>query len=207
VINRYITESLVGFKRGIHVDISDAPDTVPAPDEAVPDFADWEDPDAVVRDGPIRERLLDVIVQVREPTKVAVIAERADCDTGTAREYLQWFASMGIVREHAGRPVRYERNESYLFWRRVERIRREAAQDEIVTELSETVAAIEQYRERFDVDTPGAVPLVDASDEASVEAVWEAVSDWKTLERRAALLEAALQDGYSARGSIDSVDV
>lgn len=188
------------------MDVSDTPDDTPGPDEERPDFSDWESPETVTRGGPIRERLLDVIVQIREPTKVAVIAERADCDTETAREYLGWFASMGIVREHAGRPVRYERNESYLFWRRVERIRQEHSEDEIVDELAEAVEAIEEFRERYDADDPGAVSLVEASHEASIEAVWDALSEWKTLERRAALLETALQGWHSSRGSVGSVD-
>jgi hypothetical protein len=38
-------------------------------------------------------RLLDVIIQVREPTTIAAVADRVGCDTETAREYLKWFAS------------------------------------------------------------------------------------------------------------------
>jgi predicted ArsR family transcriptional regulator len=136
------------------MDITETPEGILGTDEESPDFGDWEDPETLLKDQPTRERLLDVAMQTREPTKVAVIAERADCDTETAREYLEWFTWMGIVREHAGRPVRYERNESYLFWRRVERSREAYSEEEIVSELTDTVEAIAEYREQFDAEAP-----------------------------------------------------
>jgi predicted ArsR family transcriptional regulator len=188
------------------MDASDPSEAVPGPDEEPPEFDDWDSPEAVLTDGPIRERLLDVLLQVREPTRVATIAERVDCDPETAREYLRWFASLGIAREHAGRPVRYERNESYLFWRRVERIRERYSEEGIVEELSAAVEAIESFRDRFDAESPGAVSLVDSDGEETVEARWEALSEWKTLERRAALLDAARRDPPSPDGRIGSID-
>lgn len=145
-------------------------------------------------------------MQTREPTKVAVIADRADCDTETAREYLEWFTSMGIVREHAGRPVRYERNESYLFWRRVEQIREAYSEEEIVSELTDTVEAIAEYREQFDAKEPGDVSLVEASRDGVIEDAWEALSTWKTLERRAEVLDRARQDENPYRGSVGSIN-
>lgn len=127
-----------------------------------PDFSEWDDPEKVLKGGSIRERLLDVVLQVREPTKVAKIAERADCDTETARDYLEWFTEMGIVREHAGRSVRYERNGSFLQWRRIESIRQEYTQSEIVERLQETVEQVAAYREQFDADSPDEVSLADS---------------------------------------------
>jgi predicted ArsR family transcriptional regulator len=187
------------------MDITDTPDDIPGPDEKAPDFGDWEDPETLLKDRPIRERLLDVIMQTREPTKVAEIAEQADCDTETAREYLEWFTSMGIVREHAGRPVRYERNESYLFWRRVEQIREEYSEEEIVSELTDTVEAIAEYREQFDADTPDEISLMEVSDGA-IEEAWEALSSWKTLERRAEVLDRARQDENASKGGVGSIN-
>lgn len=176
---------------------SKTPDDILGPDEEAPDFSDWDSPEAVLTEGPIKDRLLDVIMQVREPTKVAVIADRVGCDTETAREYLKWFASLGIVREHSGRPATYERNESYLSWRRVETIRRQHSEEELVEELTQVVERIEAYRERYDAESPGAVSLVDSTHKGSIEDVWGDLSDWQTLERRVDLLDAARQDGYS----------
>jgi hypothetical protein len=149
--------------------------------------------------------MLDVIVQLREPTKVSTIATRADCDTETARDYLEWFAEMGMVRERSGRPVRYERNDSYLKWRRIEQIRQQYSEDEIVERLKETLEAATEYRDRFDAHAPDDVSLLEESHEESVEAVWEAVSTWKTLEERAALLDAARREDSSG-GHTEPID-
>lgn len=184
------------------MDLTDVPD-VRAPDEEAPAFSELDDPVDVVTAGPVRERLLDVVVQLRSPTKVATIAERASCDEGTARNYLEWFASMGIVREHGERPVRYERNDSYLRWRRVERLRADLTEAEIVDELAAVVDAIETYREEFGVDDPDDVSLLDA--DRDVASVWEDVSRWKTLERRAELLDEARR--ASGSGDVGAADV
>jgi predicted ArsR family transcriptional regulator len=176
------------------MDMTETPDRMPGKDEEPPDFDAWESPEELMEGGSTRERMLDVMMQVREPTKVSEIAERADCDTETARDYLEWFTEMGMVRELPGRPVRYERNDSYLKWRRVEQIREQYSETEIVERLKDTLDAAEEYRERFDAESPEEVSLVDASRDGEVEAIWEAVSDWKTLEERAALLDAARRD-------------
>jgi predicted ArsR family transcriptional regulator len=188
------------------MDITETPEDIPGIDEESPDFGDWGDPETLLKDQPIRERLLDVIMQTREPTKVAVIAEQANCDTETAREYLEWFTSMGIVREHAGRPVRYERNESYLFWRRVEQIREAYSEEEIVSELTDTVDAIAEYREQFDAETPDEVSLLEVNYDGAIEDAWEALSAWKTLERRAEVLDRARQDENTHSGSVGSIN-
>lgn len=170
------------------MDPTEATDVVD-PDVEPPDFDDWAPPEEVVEDRPTRERLLDVVLQLRTPTKVSEVAERASCGTETARDYLEWFATMGIARRVDDRPARYERNDEYLRWRRVQRIRSTHSEPEIVDALASTVDAIEGYRDEFGVESPDDVSLLDA--DRDVEAVWEAVSEWKTLERRAELLDAA----------------
>jgi hypothetical protein len=176
------------------MDITDIPDDAYAGDESPPDFDDLESPESLLKGGPIRERLLDVITGLRTPTKVSTIAEYADCDTETARDYLNWFDEMGIVHRHDGRPVRYERNDAYFWWRRVDRLREEYTERELVDELASTTDELDVYRERFDAATPDEVSLVEASKDMSTEAAWEALSEWQTLERRAALLDAAHRD-------------
>ncbi|MBX0297254.1 DUF7342 family protein [Haloarcula nitratireducens] len=187
------------------MDFTETPAEMPGEDEEPPDFEAWESPEELLTGGPIRERLLDVVLQLREPTKVSEIAARADCDTETAREYLEWFTTMGMVQELPGRPVRYKRNESYLQWRRVEHIRQQYSQSEIVEELTETLAAAKEYRQRFDAETPDNVSLVAASHDEAVEDVWEAVSTWQTLEERAALLDAARRNDPSG-GRVSKAD-
>lgn len=176
------------------MDITDSPDDAYTDDESTPDLDDIESPDVLLKGGSIRERLLDVVIGLQTPTKVSDIADFADCDTETARDYLEWFDEMGLVHRHDGRPVRYERNDAYFQWRRIDRIGDEYSEREIIEALSDTIDQIEAYRERFDVDGPDAVSLVEASRDMATEDAWEALSEWKTLERRAALLDAARRD-------------
>lgn len=159
--------------------------------EEPPDFEAWKDPADLFEGASIKERMLDVIVQVREPTKVSTIADRVDCDVETARNYLNWFTDLGLVRKHTGRPVRYERNESFLRWRRIEQIRTQYADNEIVDELQSVMGEIQEYQDRFGAEAPEHVSLKKAGADSSVADVWEALSEWQTLERRAELLDAA----------------
>ncbi|QFU84373.1 DUF7342 family protein [Natronorubrum aibiense] len=182
------------------MDLTDTPDDIRDSTKNPPDFTEWDSPEEVLKGGPTRERLLSVILQLRTPTKVSRIAEQADCDTETARDYLEWFTSMGMTREISGRPVRYERNESYLQWRRVEQIRDQYSEAEIVEELKETIKQLEEYRAQFDADSPEDVSLMDHTKEASVEEVWEALSEWKTLKQRAELLDTARQNAHPSSG-------
>jgi hypothetical protein len=107
---------------------------------------------------------------------------------------------MGMVHRHDGRPVRYERNNAYFQWRRIDRLRDKYAEQELVDELTDTLDKIEAYRTQFDADDPNEISLVEASREMTTEDAWEALSEWKTLERRATLLDAARRD-HPASGS------
>ena len=180
------------------MDLTDVPDGT-GKDAEPPDFEEWSDPEESLKQGPTRERVLDVVLQLHEPTKVSVVAERADCDPETARDYLRWFADMGVARESPGRPVRYERNDSYLRWRRREHVRSSLSDEEIAEELAKTLEGIEEYRVKYDAGSPEEVSLLgvaESSDE--VESVWRDLSDWKTLERRAETLDEARREGASA---------
>ncbi len=175
------------------MDLTDIPDDAYDGEESPPDIDALESPDSLLNDGSIRERLLDVVIGLRTPTKVSTIADRADCDTETARDYLEWFDEMGMVQRHDGRPVRYERNDAYFQWRRIDRIREEYSEQEIVDALGDTLEQIEDYRTQFDATHPDEVSLVDTTQEQnlSTEAAWEALSEWETLKQRAELLDAA----------------
>ena len=191
----------------ISMDLTDIPDDAYDGDGSTPDRSAFESPDTLLTGGSIRERLLDTLITIRTPTKVSTIADRADCDTETARDYLAWFAEMGMVRRYDGRPVRYERNDAYFEWRRINQIREEYSEAELVDLLSDVIDEIDTYRDRFDADSPDEVSLVDASRTTSTEAAWEALSEWETLERRAALLDAARRGDSAGVDTPHSIDV
>jgi len=175
------------------MDLTDIPDEAYAGDESPPDLDELDTPDSLLKNGPIRERLLDSVIGLRTPTKVSTIADRADCDTETARDYLDWFHEMGLVHRHDGHPARYKRNDAYFQWRRLNKVREDYSDQEIIDALAATLDEIESYRTQFDAQHPDDVSLVDATREQdlSTEAAWEALSEWETLERRAALLDTA----------------
>ena len=179
------------------MDLTGIPDKAYDGDESPPNFDELTFPDSLLTSGPTRERLFDAVVGLRTPTKVSTIADVADCGTETARDYLEWFNEMGMVHCHDGRPVRYERNDAYFQWRRIDQIREDYSEQEIVDALSDTIDEIEAYRTQFDAQHPDEVSIVDATQEQnfSTEAAWEVLSEWETLERRAALLDAARRNG------------
>ncbi len=189
------------------MDITDIPDDAYAGEESPPDIDELESPESLLKGGPIRERVLNVVTGLRTPTKVSDIADLADCDTETARDYLKWFDEMGMVHRHDGRPVRYERNDAYFQWRRIDRIREDYSAQEIVETLSDTLEQIEDYREQFDANDPNGVSLLEASRNMSTEDAWEALSEWKTLERRAALLDAARRDHPVSSSTTGHIDI
>jgi len=75
---------------------------------------------------------------------------------------------MGMVHRHDGRPVRYERNDAYFQWRRIDQFREEYSEQEIVDALADTIDEIKAYRTQFDAQHPDEVSLVDATQEQNL---------------------------------------
>ena len=191
------------------MDLTDIPDDAYAGEESPPALDGLESPASLLTGGPIRERLLDVVVGLRRPTKVSTVADRADCDTETAREYLRWFDEIGMVQRHDGRPARYERNNAYFRWRRIDRLRNEYTEQELVDMLTDVLEQIDTYSTQFGATHPDEVSLVEATrkQELSTEAAWQALSEWETRERQAELLDAARREYPPAGRTADRVDV
>jgi len=55
------------------MDLTDIPNEAYGDGESRPDFDELASPDSLFKSGPIRERLLDVVVGLRTPTKVSTI--------------------------------------------------------------------------------------------------------------------------------------
>jgi len=152
--------------------------------------------DGVRRDGPPRferpfkdedtkQRVYSTVLHAREPMTAAEIAEQADCSTESARTHLSFYADLGIVIAHDGRSVRYERNDDYFEWRRVDQLAQKHTLDELQARVSELTGKIEAYREEYDADSPAAVDVL-AYDAAQIDDVYADLGDWGTVieERR-----------------------
>lgn len=69
----------------------------PGPAEGIPTIDNPFD-----RDEDAERRVYGTVLGVRGPIAARAIADRASCDPRTAREYLDWFARLEIVRKHGG---------------------------------------------------------------------------------------------------------
>ncbi len=132
-----------------------------------------------------KQRVYGAVLHARDPMTAAEIAERADCSEESARTHLSFYADLGIVICHEGRPVRYERNDDYFEWRRVNELARKNTIDELQARVSELTDQIEEYRDGYGANSPGKVNVLEF-DAERVDDVYVELGDWATLiaERR-----------------------
>lgn len=141
---------------------------------------------------PADDRVYHVAVQLHEPTRVATIAERADCAVDTARRHLRKLVDIGVLEQTGESPDTFARNESYFEWRKLNRLAQlsQAERRDRLRELSEQAAS---FRQRFDAEDPSGVDALEHADHADVEAVWRDLDDWQTIRERIERLEAVRQ--------------
>ena len=163
-------------------------------EEEPPELEAFEEPDELLAGDRTRDDFLSVAMQLRDPTTIAEIAARAGRGKDSAREYMRWFETIGLVRRASEDPEQYETNQSYLYWRRVDRIRSDYQDTEIVERLEAVLDELDEFRERYATASPDEIDIVPTARErdVDVEDVWEDVSRWKTLIARRNLLEDGL---------------
>jgi predicted transcriptional regulator len=164
-------------------------------DEETPVFEDWEEPSSVVSGDRTRDDFLDVALQLREPATVSEIAERADRGEDSAREYMRFFAEIGVVERVTERPELYRTDRDYLRWRQVRRVNQEHEPEEIAEMLSEVTGRVERYRDEFGVELPEEVSVSEYAEEHNegVEEVWQKLAEWKTDAERRRIFDEALK--------------
>ncbi len=177
-----------------------------ADDEQVPEF-DLVPAEDLVRGERTRDDFFDAVLSLDNPQTAGEVADRAGHGVDAAREYLEWFERMGIVTQVGESPATYRRNQEYLDWRRVQRLREEYTDDELVEMLEQAAGRDEEFAEAFGVERPEMVSITDyaSTTTQSVTAVWEDVTAWLTIRRRIALLERALTGTAEASGSQPAV--
>ena len=132
-----------------------------------------------------KQRVYGAVLHAREPMTAAEIAERADCSEESARTHLSFYTDLGIVIRHEGRPVRYERNDDYFEWRRVNELAQGHTVEELQARVSELTDRIETYRDEYGAETPAAVDVLEF-DAERIDDVYADLGDWATVieERR-----------------------
>ena len=146
--------------------------------------------DRPFEDEDTKQRVYGAVLHARDPMTAAEIAERADCSTESARTHLSFYADLGIVIRHEGRPVRYERTDVYFEWRRVNELARENSVEELQTRVSELTDRIEEYQERYDADSPAEVDVLEF-DAEQIDDVYVELGQWATAVEERALHERA----------------
>ncbi|MCL9817509.1 DUF7342 family protein [Natronocalculus amylovorans] len=144
-----------------------------------------------------KQRVYGAVLHAREPMTAAEIAERADCSTESARTHLSFYNDLGIVIYHEGRPARYERNDDYFEWRRVNELRVNNTIEELQARVSELTNQIEAYRDEYSVDSPAEVDAL-AFDPAQIDDVYVALGDWATAIEERHLHERARRASASS---------
>lgn len=159
-----------------------------------PDFEVLVPPEEAVRGDRTRDDFLDAVLGLDSPATASDVADLAGHGVDAAREYLAWFERMGVVTKATDSPATYQRNQEYLDWRRVQRLRREYSTEELLDLLEEESDRLAALRREFDAADPTDVAIAahaEATDR-SVEEVWERLTAWRTARRQVALLERAL---------------
>ena len=146
--------------------------------------------DRPFEDEDTKQRVYGTILHARDPLTAAEIADRADCSEDAARSHLSFYTDLGIVIRHEGRPVRYERNDDYFEWRRVNELAREHSVDELQACVSELTDQIETYRDEYGADSPADVDVLEF-DADDVDDVYVDLSDWATAVEDRRLHERA----------------
>lgn len=160
-----------------------------------PDFDGLTPPEEVVRGDRTRDDFFDAVLGLGSPSTASEVADRAGHGVDAAREYLEWFERMGVVTRVTDTPATYKRNQEYLNWRRVQRLKAEYATEDLLAHLQTETERDEEFAAEFGAESPTAVSIANHASETgrSVEDVWKDVSAWKTTRRRIELLERALQ--------------
>lgn len=150
-----------------------------------------------------KQRVYGAILHAREPMTAAEIADQAGCSGESARAHLSFYTDLGIVIRHEGRPVRYERNEDYFEWRRVNELAQTNTVEELQERVSELTNRIEEYRDEYDVDSPADVDVLEFSPE-EIDDIYVDLGDWATAIEERRLHERARRKAASPTASSHS---
>ncbi len=148
------------------------------------------------------QRVYDLLVGTQSFLPAQEFAERADCSETAARNALEQLAEMGIAQRRDGRPARYQRNESYLRWKRIESLTREHGLDELQDRLNTLIEADKTFQEKYGVPEPDAVSSADLplNDHEAIHDRWEGLSEWRTVRRDIRLFRQAIDRAYADDG-------
>ena len=136
------------------------------------------------------ERISQVIEATTTPKTAGEIAEAALVSTPTARKHLGSLVEIGTATAiEDSDATRYARDEDTLLYRRI----RELANEQSRVDLTESIQRMrERLRELEDTYNAASPDDLASSIERDQQGTWEAVSEWRTVERNLHVAQAAL---------------
>lgn len=141
------------------------------------------------------QRVYDVLVGSQTFLTAQELADHADCSETVAQDALEQLSEMLIAERQDGRPVRYQRNESSLRWKRAESLAREYGPEELRERIDELITEDEAFQEQYTVPHPDAVSAADlpVGDPESAPERWKNLNEWRTVRRDISILQRAVK--------------
>ncbi len=137
-----------------------------------------------------RERLLDAIHALSQPTKISVLAEMADCSDQGARNILSDFEELGIVEKAGEGPLKYDKNEAYFRFRRGYELAQSHTDEELRAKITDRWKKHQEWKQEFGTEHPSTINVEQLSEKQGEDAVRE-LREWSATYE-------ALQDHIEA---------
>lgn len=136
------------------------------------------------------ERVREVLIHTSEFKSISSIAENAHVSSPTAGKHLKVLHNSGMaeMKETADGMV-FRRSKQQIALQRIAEIHNSHSIDEVMEAIQRLKARKIEYQEEYGVDS---VEELAISAEGDEEGVWNAISEWRTLEQDLDVAMAAL---------------
>lgn len=126
-----------------------------------------------------RERLLEAIHALSQPTKISVLAEMADCSDQGARNILSDFEELGIVEKAGEDPLKYDKNKAYFRFRRGYELAQAHSDEELRAGIVDRWNKHQAWQQEFEIEHPSTISIEQVHEEQGEDAVRE-LQEWST---------------------------
>lgn len=154
-----------------------------------------------LENAPADERVYRIALELTDPTRVAEVADRADCSANAARRHLKRLAEIGLLTRVTENPATYKRNEAYFKWRRLNRLA-ELSEQEFKSRLGELLAENEDYKQTFDAETPDDIDPLEYAEYGDPEQVWLDITNWEAVRQEIHDLRRVNRDSATDEGVV-----
>ncbi|WP_458189471.1 DUF7342 family protein [Haladaptatus sp. NG-WS-4] len=154
-----------------------------------------------LQNAPADERVYRIALELTDPTRVADVAERADCSKNAARRHLKRLVEIGLLTQVTENPATFNRNEAYFEWRRLNRLS-ELSEQEYKERLGNLLAENEEYKETYDVSKPDDIDPLEYAEFGDPEQVWLDLDNWNAVREEIRYLRRANQDNATDEGVV-----